>query len=213
VPVNYFIGIDFVGFQRLIGGSFKGIEVNVSETLDDPWYPIPGEELNPCGKSPEEIADLTAKLSGFELERQFECRYEHLYFEPGLTHMEGGDALKYVRSRHGSAAGDFSRSQRQHEVLEGIKQKALSLGILDDMPGFFKAASQHVTTDLDLEVVQYLTPAIKAAKDFQVNKIILSTQNVLSSGQSPNGQSILLPKQGLGQWQPVHEFIRTELKL
>lgn len=211
LPVNYFIGIDFVGFQRLIGGNLRGIEVNVSETLDDPWYPISGEELNPCGKSPEEVAELTAQYSGFELERQFECRYEHLYFEPGLTRMEGGDALKYVRSRHGSAAGDFSRSQRQHEVLEGIKTKALSLEALNDAPAFFQAASQHVTTDLDLEVVQYLTPAIKAANDFQVNKIILSTQNVFTSGQSPNGQSILLPKQGLGQWQQVHEFIQAEL--
>jgi anionic cell wall polymer biosynthesis LytR-Cps2A-Psr (LCP) family protein len=211
LPVNYFIGIDFVGFQRLIGGNLSGIEVNVAETLDDPWYPIQGEELNTCGKSPEEVAELTAQYSGFELERQFECRYEHLYFEPGLTHMEGGDALKYVRSRHGSAAGDFSRSQRQHEVLEGIKKKALSLDVLDDLPSFFKAASQHVTTDLNLEVIKYLTPAIKAAKDFQVNKIILSTQNVLTSGQSTSGQSILLPQQGLGQWQQVHEFIQSEL--
>ena len=47
IPIDYFIAIDFVGFKRLIGEEINGIVVNVPETLDDSWYPIKGEELNP----------------------------------------------------------------------------------------------------------------------------------------------------------------------
>ncbi len=211
LPVNYFIGVDFVGFQRLIGQDLGGIEVNVPEFLNDPLYPIRGEELNPCGKSPQEIADLTNSLSGFELEKQFECRYEHLYFEPGLTQMEGGDALKYIRSRHGSAGGDFSRSQRQQVVLEGIKKKLFSLEVFDNIQPFFESITHNVTTDIDLKLAEYLVPAVKAAGDFETINITLSTENVFTTSKSSSGQFILIPKQGINQWNRVHEYIQTEL--
>ena len=95
--IDYTISIDFVGFQRLIGQTLGGIEVKVSQTLDDPWYPIEGKQLDPCGYSAAEIAQLTNTLSGFELESQFACRYEHLYYEPGFHTMEGKEALAYGR--------------------------------------------------------------------------------------------------------------------
>ena len=55
LPINYVIAVDFVGFQKTIGESLKGIDVEVEETLDDPWYPIKGEEQNLCGNTPEEV--------------------------------------------------------------------------------------------------------------------------------------------------------------
>lgn len=211
LPIDYFIAVDFVGFKRAIGINLGGIKVNVPETLEDPWYPIKGEELNPCGHSPEEIAQLTNELSGFELEKQFECRYEHLLFKKGMVQMEGGDALKYVRSRHGSSAGDFSRSQRQHAVLKGIKNKLFSLEALDDVPGFFKEVSQNTTTDIDLKIAKYLAPAIKSSRDFEIKSLVISTDNVLTSSKSSSGQFILIPKAGSNQWQEIHNLISSEI--
>ncbi len=207
LPLDYYVAVDFVGFQRFIGEDLGGIEVDVPETLEDPWYPIRGEELNPCGLTPEEVAAVTAKYSGFELEKQFECRYEQLYFKKGLNHMEGGDALKYVRSRHGSAAGDFSRSQRQQAVLAGIRDKLLKLENLDEIPTFFQTVSDNLTTDLDLELVKYLTPALQQAGQYELESIIISTDNVLKTGKSTDGQFILLPKQGLDQWDEVRALV------
>lgn len=208
LPIDYFVAVDFVGFKRLIGQDLDGIEVDVPEVLDDPWYPITGREVDPCGMTPDEVAEVTAEYSGFELERQFECRYEHLHFEPGLTQMEGGDALKYVRSRHGSSAGDFSRSLRQQAVLEGIKNRLISLEALQNLPDIFETVSQNVTTDLDLEILEYLQPALKSALDFKISSIILSTDNVFQSGRSQDGQSVLLSR---GTWTDIHTYIQTEL--
>jgi polyisoprenyl-teichoic acid--peptidoglycan teichoic acid transferase len=207
LPIDYFVAASFVDFQRAIGEDLGGIEVNVPETLKDPWYPIQGEELNTCGMTPEKVAELTATYSGFELESQFECRYEHLYFEQGINHMEGGDALKYVRSRHGSTAGDFSRSFRQQAVLKGIRDKLLSLEAFDQAPQFFETISENITTDLNLEVVKYLIPAIKDATQYEVKSVILSTDNVLTTARSSTGQSILVPQAGADQWQAVQDFI------
>lgn len=212
LDVDYFIGIDFVGFKRVVGEELRGIEVEVSQTLSDRWYPIRGEELNPCGKTPEEIADLTARYSGFELERQFSCRYRHVYFEPGLVRMEGGDALAYARSRHGSAGGDFSRSRRQHEVLLGIRNRLMSLESARSWPELFNQLVRHTTTDLDLELVGYLRPALQKANQFEVKSIVIDTNNVLTTGRTAGGQFILKPKAGLDTWSDVHDFIAKELE-
>ncbi len=212
LEINYFVAVDFVGFQRAIGYNLGGITVNVPEALDDPWYPIRGEELNPCGYTPEEIAELTAKYSGFELESKFECRYEHLHYEPGPVEMEGGDALKYVRSRHGSAAGDFSRSQRQHAVLLGVRDRLFELDALSKIPAFFSDVNENINTDIDEKIISKLAPLLKLSQDYHVNKIILSTDNVLTHSKSANGQAILVSKKGLDSWQNVQSFIRTEME-
>lgn len=212
LEIDYFIGIDFVSFKRLIGGPLGGITVEVPETLSDKWYPIQGEELNPCGYSEAEITQLTNDYSGFELEKKFECRYEHVYFEAGPNQMEGGDALAYMRSRHGSAGGDFSRSERQRAVLLGIRDEIFSLRALENVPEYFELLTQHVVTDLDLEVVQYLAPALKTANEFEVRTVTLSTDNVLQAGTAHNGQFILTPRQGSGQWSEVRQFVQAGLE-
>ena len=207
LSVNYFMAIDFVGFERLIGQELDGLTVNVPEALEDDWYPIKGEELNPCGKTAQEIADLTAQYSGFELEKQFACRYERLYFPQGEVKMEGGDALAYVRSRHGSANGDFNRSQRQHAVLKALRHKLISLAALQKAPQIFEQLNRHVTTDINLEIVEYLVPFLKLAQDFELQTVILSTDNVFSASTSAAGASILVPK---NNWATVHQYFQQQ---
>lgn len=211
LPIDYFIGVDFVGYQRAIGSELKGIEVSVSETLDDPWYPIEGEELNLCGKSPEEMVEVHAKYSGFELERQFECRYKHIHFDPGIHTMQGGEALEYVRSRHGSAEGDVSRGKRQQEVIAGIQKKLFSLDALKSLPGFYEAITKHTVTDVDLDVVRFLVPALEKSKDFKFTTINLSPTNVLQGSSSAAGGAILIPKEGSHKWDATQKFIAAEL--
>lgn len=206
LPIEYFVAVDFVGFERIIGIKLKGLEVKISETLDDPWYPIKGEELNTCGKSPEEVALLTSQLSGFSLEKQFECRYEHIYYEPGTHLMQGHDALAFVRSRHGSAGGDFARGIRQQELLEAIRKELFSLKNIDNIPAIYKEFSGYVNTDLDLEAAKYVWPSIKLTKNNSVNKININTSNVLVSGKGPSGQYIVQPK---SSWQDVQNFVQN----
>lgn len=206
--IKYFIAIDFVGFQRLVGRELASIEVEVSENFVDQWYPIEGKELDPCGHSNEEIAHLTATLSGFELEKQFACRYEEINFPAGVRKMEGGDALKYVRSRHSSS--DFDRSRRQVEVLTGIKKKLFALEALKNIPQFFKQVNQHVHTDFDLTILQYFAPLLINANEFTIRNINLSTENVLNSSNSSNG-FVLVPKTGYNNWTELQHFIQQAL--
>ena len=212
IPIDAFISVDFVGLQIAVGGILDGLEVAVSETLNDPWYPIEGKQLDTCGKSPEEVAHLTNTLSGFELEKQFECRYERIYYPVGKHHMEGGDVLAYVRSRHGSVGGDFSRSKRQQEVLLAVREKLFTLDALNKIPEFFKTMIARTSTDLDIDAITTLAPNLTKTKDMITKSITLSTQNVLQNSKSSAGAYIVIPKAGPNNWQETREFITAELE-
>lgn len=209
LPIKYFVGIDFVSFKRVIGYELNSIEVNVSQTLEDAWYPIEGAQLDPCGYSPEEIANLTATYSGFELESKFACRYEHLLYKQGKVKMEGHDALAYVRSRHSSS--DYDRSRRQVEVLTAIRDKLFTLEALKKIPKFYEAFSKHVTTNLDLESAKYLAPLLANTNEFEVKTINLTPENVLQSSKSNEGAFIVVPKAGMNNWSQVQAFIREQI--
>ncbi|MFZ5376937.1 MAG: LCP family protein [Patescibacteria group bacterium] len=213
LPINNFVAVDFVGFQRLIGEQLGGIDVNVAETLEDEWYPVKGLELETCGMTAEEVAEVSNKFSGFELEKQFPCRYEHLLFKQGLNHMEGGDALKYVRSRHGSGAGDFSRSRRQQEVMAAMAKKLLSKNALTQPKKIFENLSHTISTDFDISILEYLAPAFASIQsNYQQVNVNLSTENVLQSSKSANGQYIIIPKAGENNWQEVHNYIKKQIE-
>jgi polyisoprenyl-teichoic acid--peptidoglycan teichoic acid transferase len=207
-PVNYFIGIDFVGFERAIS-SLGGIEVNVLTPLDDPWYPTRGLELELCGWSPEEVTKMTATMSGFTLEKQFPCRYERVKYDRGVHHLDGGQTLKFTRSRHSSS--DFARGERQQAVLIGLKEKLTSLGALDNLPKFFNELAQETRTDLNLDVINYLAPTLRSIPGLRVVNISLNSANVLKDSKASSGAYILIPKTGDGNWQAVQQFIQNEL--
>jgi len=203
---TYFVAADFVGFQRTMGYVFDGIEVEVGQDFSDSWYPTEGKQLDPCGHTPEEIAELTAKYSEFELQKQFACRYEKISYRKGQVIMNGEEALKYVRSRHSSS--DFDRSRRQHEILEGVKNKLFTLNALDDAGKFFLEFTKYVHTDIDLEIAKYLAPALKNSRDYKIISINLSPENVLKDGRAGSGAFILMPKK---DWKDVREYVAKQL--
>ncbi len=131
--IDYAFKIDFDGFIKAVD-MMGGLDVEVVNTLDDYAYPITGEETNSCEHTDEEIVDLTAQIAtGSASESEaFPCRYEHLHFDSGVQHMDGINALKYVRSRHaeGKEGSDFARSKRQEKVIAAFKDKMFSVGTL-----------------------------------------------------------------------------------
>ena len=211
-PIDSFVAVSFVGFTETVD-LLDGLDVQVEKTFDDYWYPIEGEEENTCGRSPEDIAALSATMSGYLLEQQFPCRYEHLHFDQGLTSMDGETALKYARSRHSSQDGsDFGRSQRQKQVILAAKKKALSLNLLPKIIPLMNSLGQNLRTDLSLEIIQDFITNRNIYGEYTVNSIALTDQNVLAYGRSANGQYILTPREGDQQWTAIHEWIQQQIE-
>lgn len=204
LPINYFVAVDFGNFSRLID-TLGGITADVPKTFDDAFYPILGEENNTCGFSGEEINTFKAKYSGFNLEKQFTCRYEHLHFDQGSTNLDGATALKFVRSRHGDS--DFGRSLRQIAVLRGIFSKLSSFQSSGKINDIINSLLGLVKTDLNAGIIKTLVDIIGSPANYSFGQVQLSTDNVLTESKSSEGAYILIPKAGSFNFSQVKSLI------
>lgn len=132
----------------------------------------------------------------------------------GLQTFDGNKALMYSRSRETSS--DFARGERQRAVLLALKSKVVTLGTLSNPMKISKLLNtfgNNVHTDLSLKNAQRLYTIVKGINDSKVTSLSLAdAQNSFVTTGNANGQSIVLPKAGLFQYDEIREYIRTQLK-
>jgi anionic cell wall polymer biosynthesis LytR-Cps2A-Psr (LCP) family protein len=206
--IDNFVSVDFANFSKIID-NLGGVNVDVPKAFTDSFYPVPGLENETCGVTAEQINEFKSKYSGFELEKQFTCRYEKISYGKGPATLNGTDALKFVRSRHGDS--DFGRSARQFAVLVGIKSKLISLKSLNKLDSTIDLFSKMVRTDLSAGKIKSLSEAFGDTSVYTKNEIQLTTENVLNEGKSIDGQYILYPKSGNLNFSEVKNFIKNNL--
>ena len=73
-------------------------------------------------------------------------RLERIYIPSGIQHMDGTQALRYARSRHGSS--DFDRGQRQQRVLLSLREQADPQALIPRLPDLVTALKRAVRTDV-----------------------------------------------------------------
>jgi len=211
LPIKYFIAVDFGQLTKIID-LLGGVETDVPRAFHDYFYPVKGKELELCGKSAEEVVQINSKYSGFELEKQFTCRYEHLHFDKGQQIMTGETALKFVRSRHSETyGGDFARSERQYALLLGIKNKLLSFEATGKTNVILDKLTQNVRTDMDKNAISSIITFIGNSSEYQIGAIHLTEDNVLKSGTGPAGEFILVPRDGQNNWNGIRNYIQNGL--
>lgn len=180
IPIDYYVRVDFQGFVNIID-ELGGVEVNVENTLDDPNYPIMGnEEVEP-----------------------YEDRYEHLYIKAGLQKMDGELALKFARSRHGlnGEGSDFARARRQQLILEAVKDELLSTSNIfkpSMIKNIIDEFNEHVSTNLQLwEILKLWDMVQDVNKDNIINKVLDNTANgLLTDMITSEGAYVLIPRSG-----------------
>jgi LCP family protein required for cell wall assembly len=68
------------------------------------------------------------------------------YLSPGQHRLDAADALRYVRTRHGSG-GDFGRAERQQQILGALRKELLKPQNITNLPAIVEALSLVVNTD------------------------------------------------------------------
>lgn len=206
--VSNFVAVSFKAFSTLID-SLGGITITRQTPFVDIWYPTEGKEKDTCGKSEDDLKAIEATMSGYLKEQEFACRYETLFVDVGTHRLDGATALKYARSRHsGIEGGDFFRGQRQREVVEAIKQKALSLTAIPKLIELATTMYKYVDTDLTLNDIPNMINILMTKKNYSIESIALTNENVLKDGRGPNGEYILIPKTGPDDFYPIHEYLQ-----
>ena len=211
IDVDYFAVINFAGFVSAFD-SLGDIKVNVPVTFDDEFYQIEGKETETCDKSEEDIAALTATMSGYTLEQQFTCRYEALHFDAGPQIMDAETALKFVRSRHSAQhGGDFGRSERQQALITAVMNKVLTpTGLLKLVPTALQL-TKYVQTDITPDKIREIVTTHEGLSEYTLTTVRLTDKNALKQTYSADRQYILVPTSGQGDWTSVRELFKSEV--
>lgn len=113
--------------------------------------------------------------------------------QPGKTHMDGRDALWYVRSRY--TTNDFDRNRRQQDVIRAVFKKLLSIDAIAKAPDLYEAYAKSVTTDLRFKDMVALLPyAAKITNTSQLHHYFVDN-SLVTEWITPEGAMVLLPNQ------------------
>lgn len=218
-PIDYVVVIDFSGFVKLID-YLGGIDVFVKHSFDDYQYPIEGKENDLCGHSTDELTQLSTASSALAA---FPCRYKHISFSAGNLHMNGQTALEFVRSRHaqGAEGSDFARSGRQQEVIQALKNKVLSLGLLLNpvkVLGVYNIIKGNINTDIQPEEYDDFIKLSRKMNKAEIKTYVIGTDDTQKGtyGLLTNPpvskkyafQWVLTPRRGNGDFSEIQEYIR-----
>ncbi|PZM90787.1 MAG: transcriptional regulator [Actinobacteria bacterium] len=104
---------------------------------------------------------VTDALGGVELyvERDITSIHKpYRTFRKGMNHMNGAEALDWVRQRKQFPDGDFARMRHQQEFLRALLDKAASTGTLSNptkLNAFLRATADAVTVDQGFSLMQF----------------------------------------------------------
>ncbi|HVB61494.1 MAG TPA: LCP family protein [Ktedonobacteraceae bacterium] len=124
IPIDRYAWVGLNGFVKVIN-TLGGVNINVTHPIVDDAYP---RDTGNSANSP--------------------YSYQRLYLAPGPQHLNGEQALEYVRSRHADLVGDIGRTQRQQQILEALKPKLNADTLLTDIPQLLSDMSGYLYTDI-----------------------------------------------------------------
>ena len=153
--IHRFVLIDMYAFRDVID-LMGGVDVTLNDDLIDPHYKT-------CDDNGENCSTL--------------------YYEAGIHHLNGTEALRIARSRY--TTSDYSRAARQQLILGGIQDKARDLGFgdADTLLSLITTTLNSTETNITIdEAVRYYF----RYQGFSLNAgYVLSTANVLSTVKVP----------------------------
>ena len=126
IPIDRYAWVGLDGFAKVID-TFGGVDVDVTHPVVDDTYP------DDVGKGSDPNNPYA---------------FRRIYIAPGPQHLNGDEALQYVRSRHSDLVGDIGRTERQQQVLSALKQKLNLSNVTQNLSQLLKNLTGSVYTDL-----------------------------------------------------------------
>jgi LCP family protein required for cell wall assembly len=161
------IQIDYIGAVDFLGftravDAVGGVDVTVTRAVHDYGY---RDEYN--------------NLVGFHI-------------EPGTHHMDGYTALAFARSRKGAGDNDYTRAERQQQVIAAMVTKLKSGAWLLNLPSLLNAIGDSVASDIPTELMPHVAHALVEADLTSIDRLVIQPP-LVNSGWLTDGTYILNP--------------------
>jgi LCP family protein required for cell wall assembly len=103
---------------------------------------------------------VTDALGGVDLNIEQDVTSIHppyRQFKAGPAHLDGAQALDYIRQRYQFAEGDFARMRHQQQFVKALVDKAANSGTLSSpskLTGFLRSVTASMTVDQDFSLTE-----------------------------------------------------------
>ena len=200
VEIHHYALVDMSGFAQLID-ALGGLELCLPGRLYDPEFD--GSLRNVDAIEPLELP-------------------------AGCHQYDGLDALAYARSRTGwiempsgeiVPQNDFTRSERQQQVLLALRRELAQADTLFELPGVLDAIGRTVTTDFPRDQAGDLASLVPLITGPDIERLVLSYPKYVDLPQDPDANYLLVPKREairaemgriLGQDELIGWYLATE---
>ena len=164
--------INFNGFKEIVdamGGVTMTIDQNVSS-----------EHLKPDGSPRDRLPSCANN------------KCEHPYIGPaaqykkGTYHLEGWQALDYVRQRYGLPRSDYDRQRHQQQFIKAMAEQALSKNVVTNpikLDKVAKAAGKALIFDGNGHTVVDWGLALKGLRSDDMTLVKLPGQSIITNGK------------------------------
>ena len=120
--------------------------------------------------------------------------YEPFTLSAGPHHLNGHDALRYARTRHGST--DIDRAERQQEVVMAVRDRILNLNMLPTLiakaPALYATLNKSIWTNLTLNQAVSLALLGENIPRQNITNNVIDYHYVLEY-VTPDGRDVLVP--------------------
>ncbi len=169
IKIDYYAWVGLDGFMKTVN-TVNGVDVDVSHPITDDLYPDDSDFNN-----------------------QDKYAMKRLYIAPGPQHLDGLQALEYVRSRHADLNGDFGRSLRQQQVINQLKVKLENPDLINKAPELLGNLQNSVKTDLSNDDLLNMIQYAKSLNSNKIERITLGPPySDTKDNYGPNRESVVL---------------------
>lgn len=156
-----------VDFQAFIDfiDAIGGITIDNPRTINDPAYP------------------------------SFDYGYDPFYLEAGTHTLNGYDALRYARTRHGDS--DIQRASRQQQVIYAVRERIVNADILPQLIGqaplIWTTLQDNVYTGMSLQQVIQLALYVKDIPAENIHMNVIDYEYLRGYTVPSSGAQVLIP--------------------
>ena len=149
ITIDRYAWVGLSGFASVID-TLGGVDIDVTHPIVDDSYPddTGSNQNNPYA-------------------------YRRLYIAPGPQHLNGQEALEYVRSRHADLIGDIGRTNRQQEVLTALKKKLTVTNVFSHLTQIIADLQGKVYTDFSEQEMLAFANFGRSLSDSSVQRLTL----------------------------------------
>lgn len=127
--------------------AFGGIEMSmesVEHLLDIPIDYVTQVNM-------ESFKDIVDAVGGININNTLNFEQDGKSFSKGKIHLNGDEALSFVRMRYEDPRGDFGRQDRQKQVIQAVLKEGASVSSLLNYKSIFGAISDNIRTNMTFD--------------------------------------------------------------